>query len=264
MLFCSVLSGIHRFGSNFFLSLKHILWPWLKSQGLCPPLPAWLLPPPLPPPSLKVLPSHPLSPLIHYSPPHLLLHSIPLLSTGICLGISRWKLYSISGAPYQHTIIMGNHAEQRWIQLGLTLWWHYWLQGPATAGGSLLHTCITPPSLSLFVTHSRLDMDREMIKVSFFKILLGFHLNQEVRQIRNVFFRGDLAEKTAATSNGTNPVILSHNLLAFAHQCRASFRDLQGGFPSVRLSINLSQIWWTLCGDSHLKFQEFGSVKLHH
>lgn len=128
--------------------------------------------------------------------------------------------------------------------------------------------CSTPAlhlPLSLFVTHSLLDMDREMIKVSFFfLILLGFHLNQEVHQIRNVFLRGDLAEKTAATANRTNPVILSHNLLAFAHQCWASFHDLQGGFPSVRLLINLSQIWWTLCGDSHLKFQEFGSVKLHH
>ena len=76
---------------------------------------------PPPPPPLEALPSHPLSALIRDSPPHLLLHSIPLLSTGICLGISRWKLYSISGAPYQHTIIMGNHAEQCRIQLGLPL-----------------------------------------------------------------------------------------------------------------------------------------------
>lgn len=82
--------------------------------------------------TLEALPCHPRPPLIPYSP-HLLLHSISLLSTGICLGISRWKLYSISGAPYQHTIIMGNHAEQCWIQLGLPLWWHYWLQGPAPA-----------------------------------------------------------------------------------------------------------------------------------
>lgn len=72
--------------------------------------------------------SSPISPHPLFSPSPSCPHSIPLLSTGICLGISRWKLYSISGAPYQHTIIMGNHAEQRRIQL--RLWWHYWLRGP--------------------------------------------------------------------------------------------------------------------------------------
>lgn len=126
-------------------------------------LPFVLPPPPLPAPhlpSLQVLPSHPLSPLIRYSSPHLLLHSIPLLSTGICLGISRWKLYSISGAPYQHTIIMGNHAEQCWIQLGLPLWWHYRLQGPTSPGPWLLSTCIMPqpftpfPSISPIPNHT--------------------------------------------------------------------------------------------------------------
>lgn len=111
---------------------------------------------------LEALPSHPPSPFIRYSPPHLLSLSIPLLSTGICLGISRWKLHSISGAPYQHTIIMGNDAEQHWIQLGLPLWWHYWLQGPASAG-SRLHlqltsahysfTSFSPPSRTLILKY---------------------------------------------------------------------------------------------------------------
>lgn len=100
--------------------------------------------------SASAIPSHPLSPLIPYSSPHLLPHSSPLLSTGICLGISRWKLYSISGAPYQHTIIMGNHAEQCWIQLGLPLWWHYQLQGLTSPGSSPLSTCIISPRFTFF------------------------------------------------------------------------------------------------------------------
>lgn len=88
---------------------RFLVWLWLHNiQILRTCSDTWLSAPP----PLEVLPSHPLSSLIRYSPPHLLLHSIPLLSTGICLGISQWKLYSISGTPYQHTIIMGNHAEQ--------------------------------------------------------------------------------------------------------------------------------------------------------
>lgn len=119
---------------------------------------------------LEVLSFLPPSPFIRYSPPHLLSLSIPLLSTGICLGISRWKLRSISGAPYQHTIIMGNHAEHCWIQLGLPLWWHYWLQGPASAGAPHLHSYLHPFLLYplLLITHLHSDMDWEMIKLSFF------------------------------------------------------------------------------------------------
>lgn len=170
------------------------------------------LPPP-PPPPLEVLPFHPPSPFIRYSPPHLLSLSIPLLSTGICLGISRWKLRSISGAPYQHTIIMGNHAEHCWIQLGLPLWWHYWLQGPASAGAPHLHSYLHP---SLLPTPSKSHTYTQIWIEKWLNFL--FSLNQEVHKIRNLFlFFSFPGWNLAPTSNWTNPVSLSQNLWAFAH-----------------------------------------------